>query len=312
MRRILWTIFGFWLCGLLAAAGADTYQFTDGTSLNGSVISYNDSGIVFRVGEDQYSQRVPWTKFSQDALKLLANNPKVRPLAEPFIETPPPNREKKGEVKVHEVTRLVLPPKQFLFGALFSSSVGLVVLLLIYVANIYAAYEIAACRAQPITLVMGVAVVLPVLGPIIFLAMRKRAEAPMPAAAQPAAAPHTFAVSGAAAPAAAGIHITEASWHGAAPAAGHSEPQVFQRGQFTFNRRFFETKFSGYFAVIRREAEKNMELTVKTGRAQYVVERITRIATNEMHVEVGLSAVKQEIVVPFVEIVEVQLKSKGA
>jgi hypothetical protein len=199
-----------------------------------------------------------------------------------------------------------------LFAALFSSSVGLVVLLLIYVANIYAAYEIAACRAQPIALVMSVAVVLPFLGPIIFLAMPKRAETTKPAASQPSAASHTFAVGGAAPPAAAaGIHIAEASWHGAAPAAAPSEAQIFQRGQFTFNRRFFETKFSGYFAVIRREAEKNMELTVKTGRAQYLVERITRIATNEMHVEVGLSAVKQEVVVPFVEIVEVQLKPKG-
>ena len=311
MRRILWTIFGFWLCGLLAAAGADTFPLTDGTAIIGSVISYNDNGVVFRLGEDQYSQRVPWTKFSQDALKLLANNPKVRPLAEPFIETPAPSRQKKGEIRVQEVSRLELPPKQSLFGALFSSSVGLVMLLLIYVANIYAAYEIAACRARPITLVMGVAVVLPVLGPIIFLAMPKRAEPSKTAAPQPAAAPHTFAVGGAAAPPAAGIHIAEASWHGAAPAAAPSEAQVFQRGQFTFNRRFFETKFSGYFAVIRREAEKNMDLTMKTGRAQYLVERITRIATNEMHVEVGLSAVKQEVVVPFVEIVEVQLKPKG-
>ena len=88
--------------------------------------------------------------------------------------------------------------------------------------------------------------------------------------------------------------------------------QVFQRGQFTFNRRFFETKFSGFFAVIRREAEKNMELTVKTGRALLVVERITRIATNEMHVEVAQGPVKQEIMVPFAEIVEVQLKPKPA
>jgi hypothetical protein len=295
----------------LVAVGADTFPLTDGTSVTGDVISYNDNGIVFRLNVDQYSQRVPWTKFSQDALKLLANNPKIRPLAEPFIETPPPNRVKKEEVKVQAVSRLELPPKQSLFGALFSSSVGLVVLLLIYVANIYAAYEIAACRAQPIALVMGVAVVLPVLGPIIFLAMPKRVETPKAAAAQPAAAPHTFAVGGAAPPAAAGIHIVDASWHAAAPAAAPSEVQIFQRGQFTFNRRFFETKFSGYFALIRREAEKNMVLTVKTGRAQYVVERITRIATNEMHVDVGLSAVKQEIVVPFAEIVEVQLKPKG-
>ena len=168
MRGILWTIFGFWLCGLLTAAGADTFPLTDGTSVVGDVISYNDNGIVFRLTEDQYSQRVPWTKFSQQALKLLANNPKVRPLAEPFIETPPPSREKKGEIKVHEVSRLALLPKESLFGALVASSVGLVTLLLIYMANLYAAYEIAACRAQPIALVMGVAVVLPVWGRLFF------------------------------------------------------------------------------------------------------------------------------------------------
>ena len=317
MRRFLWTIFGFWLCGLLAAAGADTYSLTDGTSMTGDVISYNDNGIVFRLSVDQYSQRIPWTKFSQDALKLLANNPKLKPLVEPFIETPPPSRMKKQEVTVHEVSRLELPPKQSLFGALFASSVGLVVLLLIYVANIFAAYEIAAGRAQPIALVMGVAVVLPVLGPIIFLAMPRRVEPAHPAASQPAAVPHTFAVGSAAAPAAAGIHIVDASWHASSSsstsaAAAPSEAQTFQRGQFTFNRRFFETKFSGYFALIRREAEKNMELTVKTGRAHHVVERITRISTNEMHIEIGQGAVKQEIMVPFAEIVEIQLKPKDA
>jgi hypothetical protein len=317
VRRFLWTIFGFWLCGLLAAAGADTYSLTDGTSMTGDVISYNDNGIVFRLSVDQYSQRIPWTKFSQDALKLLANNPKLKPLVEPFIETPPPSRMKKQEVTVHEVSRLELPPKQSLFAALFASSVGLVVLLLIYVANIFAAYEIAAGRAQPIALVMGVAVVLPVLGPIIFLAMPRRVEPAHPAASQPAAVPHTFAVGSAAAPAAAGIHIVDASWHASSSsstsaAAAPSEAQTFQRGQFTFNRRFFETKFSGYFALIRREAEKNMELTVKTGRAHHVVERITRISTNEMHIEIGQGAVKQEIMVPFAEIVEIQLKPKDA
>ena len=284
--------------------------------MTGDVISYNDNGIVFRLSVDQYSQRIPWTKFSQDALKLLANNPKLKPLVEPFIETPPPSRMKKQEVTVHEVSRLELPPKQSLFGALFASSVGLVVLLLIYVANIFAAYEIAAGRAQPIALVMGVAVVLPVLGPIIFLAMPRRVEPAHPAASQPAAVPHTFAVGSAAAPAAAGIHIVDASWHASSSstsaAAAPSEVQTFQRGQFTFNRRFFETKFSGYFALIRREAEKNMELTVKTGRARHVVERITRISTTEMHIEVGQGAVKQEIMVPFAEIVEIQLKPKGA
>jgi hypothetical protein len=316
VRKILWTILGLWLYGVFIAAGADTYELTDGKSLTGDVISYNDNGIVFRLEGDKYSERVPWTKFTQDALKQLsAVNPKIKVLAEPFIESPPTERAKKGEVKVHEVTRLDLPPRSSLFGALFSSSVGLIALMLIYAANIFAAYEIAVCRSRPMALVIGVSVVLPILGPILFLAMPAHVHVPEPVAQQSATASQTFAVPGAAQPAAAGIHIVEASWQGksaVAPAANLNEPQIFQRGQFTFNRRFFETKFSGYFAIIRREAEKNMVLTVKTGRAQYVVERITRIATNEMHVEVAKGPVKQEVMVPFAEIVEVQLKPKGA
>jgi hypothetical protein len=312
VRKILGIVFGFWLAGLFVAVGADTFQLTDGTSLTGDVISYNDNGIVFRLEVDKYSQRVPWTKFSQDALKQLADKPKIRLLAEPFIETPPVERAKKGEVKAQEVSRLELPPKQSLFGALFSSSVGLVVLMLIYAANIFAGYEIAVVRSRPILLVMGVAVVLPILGPIIFLAMPVRVEPSRMAAPRPEAAPHTFAVPGAAQPVAAGIHIVEASWQKETPAADPGAPQIFQRGQFTFNRRFFETKFSGFFSMIRRESEKNLVLTVKTGRALFVIERITRIATNEMHVEVAQGAAKQEIMVPFAEIVEVQLKPKAA
>jgi hypothetical protein len=315
VRRIFWTILGFWLCGLFVAVGADTFPLTDGKSVTGDVISYNDNGVIFRLDVDKYSERVPWTKFSQDALKQLAKNPKIRPLAEPFIETAPVvERTKKGEVKVHEVARLELPPKQSLFGALFRSSVGLVVLMLIYAANIFAGYEIAVVRSRPIALVMGMAVVLPILGPLIFLIMPVSAAAPEPAAMQPIAAPQIFTVPGAAQPAAAGIHIVEGSWQGksaAAAAANPNEPQVFQRGQFTFNRRFFETKFSGFFSMIRRESEKNLMLTVKTGRALFVVERITRIAANEMHVEVAQGAAKQEVTVPFAEIVEVQLKPKG-
>jgi hypothetical protein len=216
------------------------------------------------------------------------------------------------EVKVHEMSRLELPPKQSLFGALFSSSVGLVALMLIYAANIFAGYEIAVVRSRPIAQVMGVAVVLPILGPVIFLVLPARVESARTVASRPEAAPHTFAVPSAAQPVAAGIHIVEASWQKEAPAAGPVAPQIFQRGQFTFNRRFFETKFSGFFAMFRREAEKNLMLTVKTGRALFVVERITRIATNEMHVEIVQGTGKQEIMVPFSEIVEVQLKPKDA
>ena len=256
VRRIFWTISGLWLCGLLAAAGADTYPMTDGTSITGNVISYNDNGVVFKLDVDKYSQRVPWTKFSQDALKQLADKPKIKPLVEPFIETAPvAERAKKAEVKVHEVSRLELPPKASLFGALFSSSVGLVALMLIYAAKIFAGYEIAVVRSRPILLVMGVAVVLPVLGPIIFLALPVRSEASRTAAPRPEAAPHTFAVPGAAQPVAAGIHIVEASWQEAPAAVLPAAPQIFQRGQFTFNHHFLR-RSSPFLRHIRRESKK--------------------------------------------------------
>ncbi len=316
MRGMLWTILGFWLGGLCLAAGVDTFALTDGTSLTGDVISYNDNGVVFRMDVDKYSNRVPWTKFSQEALQQLSKNPKIRPLAEPFIETPPVQRTKKVVVKTaNEVSRLQLPPRASLLGALFSSPVGLISLMLIYAANIFAGYEIAVVRARPIAMVMGLAVVLPILGPLIFLVLPVREAPAEPAAMQPMAASQTFAVPTSARPAAPGIHIVDASWQGkaaAAPGAGAGEPQVFQRGQFTFNRRFFETKFSGFFAVVRRESEKNLVLAIRTGRANLTVERITRITTNEMHVEIGTVGNKQEVLVSFAEIVEVQLKSRTA
>ena len=161
---------------------------------------------------------------------------------------------------------------------------------------------------------MGVAVVLPILGPIIFLAMPVRVEAPEPAARATRSRAADFCRAGRRrSPRRPEFTSSRLPGRRTSPARRRpGAPQVFQRGQFTFNRRFFETKFSGFFALIRRESEKNLVLTVKTGRALFVVERITRIATNEMHVEVAQGAAKQEVMVPFAEIVEVQLKPKGA
>ena len=310
MRKLFWTILGLGLCSGLATARADTFQLTDGQSVSGDIVLFNDAGITLRMADDSYTNLV-WPKFSQSTLKQLAQNPKIKPLAEPFLETPP--SAKSENVPVQEVARLQLPPKQSLLVALLSSSVGFVALLLIYAANVYAGYEIALLRARPVGLVMGVAAVLPVLGPIIFLSLPIRQETEA-AAAQPPAAPHVLTVPGAAAPvaesvAAGGIHISSA----AGPrAAAHPDVQVFQRGQYMFNRRFFETKFSGFFATIRRPAERDLVLVVKTARAQLMVQRITRIASNEAHFEVVQGAARQEIMVPFADIQEIQLKHKDA
>jgi hypothetical protein len=307
VRGILWTVFGLWLCGLLVAARADTFQLADGSSLAGDVVTFNDSGITFRIADDTYTN-VMWTKLSQDALKQLSQNPKIKPLVDPFIEIPPSERPPKPEIKIQDVVRLELPPRQSLIGALSSSSVGLFVLLMIYAANLYAAFEIAVVRSRPIALVMGMAAVLPVLGPVIFLSLPMKVEA-APAEAPAGGNAETFAAPGARPEEE--IKIVAGSWQ-TPPPADQPAAQVFQRGQFTFNRRFFETKFSNFFSVIRQGADKDMVLLVKTATGQLMAERISRIAANDAHFEVVQGAARQEVMVPFADIQEIQIKPKDA
>jgi len=82
------------------------------------------------------------------------------------------------------------------------------------------------------------------------------------------------------------------------------------RGQFTFNRRFFETKFPGFFAVVRRDADKDMVLVIKAARGLFVGQRITRIAANDLHLQVTKGHASEEVMIPFVEMQEIRLQHK--
>jgi hypothetical protein len=303
VRRIFLTAFGLFFCGLFVAS-ADTFSLADGTSIGGTIIKSTDSQMTLRLPDDSYTN-IMWGKLSQDAYRQLAANPKIKPFVEPFIEIPESERPHKPDVKVADVTRLELPPKQSFFGALASSSVGLVCLLLIYAANIYSGFEIAVVRMRPKGLVMGVAAVLPILGPIIFLAM------PMPVEAAPVEAPvetetATFAMPGHPAPAQEEIQISAGSWQ--KPPAG----QIYARGKFTFNRRFIETKFAGFFSEPRSGADANSIFILKTAAGEFQVERITRIDVGDMNVEIASGGARQEFTVPFTDIQEIQINPKTA
>jgi hypothetical protein len=318
VRKLCLICIGLVWCGLVPTiARADSFQLNDGQTLAGDVVSFNESGLVVRTLEGKYAERVPWAKFSQADLKRLAQNPRIAPLVEPFIEVTQEETIQKTEVEIKPVPRLERPEATSLFGALFSSSVGMFVLLVLYAANLYAAYEVSIFRARPRALVCGLAAIpfVGVLSPIVFLAMPTRMERFEEESVSPAAAAPTYSVPGTTSPAAAAqassLRLAQA---GAAGHATSSLPvtQVFQRGAFTFNRRFFETKFPGFFGVIRRDAEKDMILLFKSARAEYVAQRITRIAANDIHVLVQKGAANQEVTIPFTEIQEVQLKHKDA
>jgi hypothetical protein len=318
MRKIVGTLFAVWLCSLLSVIGAESYSLADGTTMSGDVVSFNDNGIIFKTGEDTYSERLPWLKFSQDGLKQLAQNPKIAPFVEPFIE-PAATEHAKPEVKLNNVPRLAHPAGGSLFGALFTSSVGLVVMLLVYAANVFAGYEIAVFRARPIGLGIGLAAVLPIFGPIILLSMPSASQAePVEEIVQTApveAEPHRFAVPGTETPASVPqeeIQIVASGFTGAPPPPeDNSQMEIFQRGQFMFNRRFFETKFADFFGIVRSEADKKKVLNVKIPAALLNVERISRISANEIHFEVIQDGQRQEIMVPFAEIQQIQLKLKS-
>jgi hypothetical protein len=309
---------------------ADTYQLSTGETLNGEVLptSANDAGVQVKVGEGEY-KKLPWDSFSQQDLRKFRENPKLEAFVEPFIVITPEERVKKTEVPVKPPPRLARPAAQSLLGALVSSGLGIFLLLIVYAATIFAGYEVAIFRAQPVPLVAGLSAIpiLGVLAPIIFLAMPTRIQAAeatwqtAAAAAPPESTPEAVnPMQGETPQHPAGLRLADTAAHEAKPqggAPGEAKPvlpptQTFQRGQFTFNRRFIETKFAGFFGVVRHGADKDMVLIVKAARGQYVCNRITRIAANDFHVEVHHGHASEEIMIPFQEIKEIQLKHKDA
>jgi hypothetical protein len=55
-----------------------------------------------------------------------------------------------------------------------------------------------------------------------------------------------------------------------------------------------------------------MVLLIKSARGEYLGQRIARIAQHDLHLEVHVGGASQEIMIPFQEIKEIQLKHKDA
>lgn len=328
-----WAIFGaFIMLAGVAVADPITLHPRGSDPVTGDPDEALDAGIRLKLSDTTLENRympkpVPWGSLPQEDLKALleyyGKDPTSRQsqqalrFIEPFIAIPLAEKLQKTDIgTTNEVPRLEHPAGRSLFAALGASSAGVLMLLLLYAGNLYAAYTISVFRAQPAGLVCGLAAVVPVLVPIIFLAMPRRQPRSvtemydMPdenleaavAAEQAATAPAAHAHAAPRHPA------TQSVAAAGAAAAG----KVFARGQFTFNRRFFETQMPGFFAMVRPNADKDMLLIIKSARGNIVAERITRISPNEIFITVRKGHASEEVTIPFNDIQEVSLKHKDA
>jgi hypothetical protein len=320
-RFAIWWGLATLLVGL--ARGAETFVLSDGQTISGNIVSGSDDGLRVRqedgnlvqvtLPNGKNSTYVPWSRFTQDDLKKLAENDKLRPFVDPWIDLPPPRRAREQAFAVKDIKRLSRPGPGSFFVGFASSGIGLAILCVIYLANLYAAYEISIMRAYPWPLVCGLAAVVPIVVPVIFVCLpvhtKHQASDDL---ASLAAAEQAAALQGQSPAASAPASGLGLAARGEAASTELPPTQTFARGQFTFNRRFFETKFANFFGMIRRESEKDLLLIFKTGRGQFVAERITRIAANDLHLEVKQGRGSAEVVLPFTDVTEVVLKHKDA
>ncbi len=297
-RRAVWCL---WLAAwpVFAQTTPQTLKLVDGSTIVGRPVAFQDQFIKVALegGENPVYTNVFWARLTQETLQQLTANPQAKPFANIFLD---PSVERRAAVD--KKIKLVVPPRldRPQAGSLFSSPVMLVLLLLIYAANIYAGFEIAIFRQWPPFLVAALSAVLPLVGPVIFLAMPTKR--PKTEAAYEAAAPvEEEPVAVEEAP----VAVEAAPIQPAIP-----QPVVYPRGQFTFNRRFFETKFAGFLKMVPGENERDKVIQIKSARGEYTGQRLSKIEANELFLQIRKGTATEDVMIPFTEIFEVTVKHK--
>lgn len=320
-------------CALIfvsASAFAGTYTLLDGSKIEGEPISLNDNGIVFHASDGTDLPRIAYEKFTQDSIRALlqeVKTPRDRSMLQPYLDDdePPKDKAERREIIVKAVETPPRPTGSLGVMAIFGSPVGLFVLFVIYCANLFAAYEVATYRSQPVSTVCGLAAIpfFGVLSPIIFLAMPSRQLVDFPemelqtrfkATPPPADVPEN-APTAAPPPPPEAPRKPAAYDHPAGPMARDlmpvlPEPIVFRRGEFSFNKRFFETKLAAFLKMVPGEADKDLVVNVISARGDLIGRRITRVTANELYLQVFKGDVTADEMIPFTEVLEVRILHK--
>jgi len=293
---------------------AAEFKLTNGDIYRGQAASFNDDGLVVSLDIGGFSPRVPWGRVTQETLKALMDNPDAKEFVEPYIEIPPDvkeqERKKKKEIRVSEPPSKVPQAEGRIgFFAAMANPLGFALLGLLYLANLYAAMEVARFRGRPKALVLGVSAIAPVIGPALFALLPASQAYVEPAATEPAPTEMVNPMQQALPSTMSGSGLSVASTGGGKAATNPAYTMVHNRQNAAFDRRFFEVKFSGFFRVVPADAEKDLMLVVKTPKKEIVATRVSRISASEVHLQTQQGA---ETSVPFGEITEVSVRPKGA
>ncbi len=297
---VCWLVLAAW--PLCAQVPSTTLEFENGGQVSGRLVSFKDQHIQVALEgsvDNPVYTNVPWAKLSQKTLRELSTHRdrQAQFFANVFLDP----EVQPVSTKADRNQRLVMPPRldRPQGGSLFASPIMIALLLLVYAANIYAGFEIGIFRQRPPMMVAAVSAILPLVGPALFLAMpthrQKAYEAPVEQAPVVEEAPM----------------VEEAAPVEDQPAQPVlPKPVVYARGQTTFNRRFFETKFAGFMKVVPGEAEKDKVIHIKSARGEYTGQRLSKVEPNEVFLQIRKGVATEDVMIPFSEIYEVTVKHK--
>ncbi|MBT7910255.1 MAG: ankyrin repeat domain-containing protein [Verrucomicrobia bacterium] len=300
-------------------------SLTNGNIIEGTVADVDQNGIVVRRDIGGFARRANWMQLTQQSLKKIRRLGQVDPkryrgaaaYAEPFIE--PDESQMEKSLPSGPVKGLVNPPLPSSVEvtskvAAFGSGGGIGLLVAIALGSMMAGLGVAAFRESNPIWAAGVSLLLPIIGPVLFLVKPKveyddeydeDEEYEYEEVETPGGATMTDTGGGAVA----GMmpEAKKMSFAQTGRKKSGLKAQSWTRGDTKFDRSFFQNNFPNYFKSVIGATEREFVLAIKTGKREYVGQRIKRISGTDIHMEL-LNSKEQKI--SFSEMGTVELRPK--
>jgi len=341
MKKIIF-VFLLVLCALPAIGRniEGTFFTTDGQKIVGRTVKFSAEGVSFKYTEGpragKFSEKIAWMRFTPETLRFFANEDlEARQYAQLLIVIPDADMDQEmASVNDRVNVAAIESPESkshgreyqgaSFIGSFFKGG-GMLLLLLLYGANMYAGYELSFFRRYPVPVTCGAAAVAPFIAPIVFLCMPTRKKRRV-VVEEPEEEEYEEEYAEGEEYGAEAVVYDEYGNPLPSEHAAYAEPEpepepvvlpetkVFKRGQFNLNRRFVESKFAGFFRAVPGENEKDMILVVKAAQGEFISNRILKATNTEVTFAVnkGEGDAFMDKVIPLNDLLQITLKHKDS